>query len=428
MKRFFLALAAVVILALPISAYYERVYGDPVLIPVCGQEPACSGGGGSMGGSMGGGMHGGGMGGMRRGPSAPPVVNESRDSVPIDPAVVQASVKVWRGGQRAKMGSAVAVHSDAEHTYFLSNWHVAPDAGEKMFLIFPSKHVQRVEFMRSQQNVDLSWIRVQRQDWHKTVPLAERLPASGSTIFQVGYPGGKGPVSRTGRIMGTAGKDLMFELNVLGGDSGSGVFNSRNELIALIWGRDYQRPVSSAVHLTHVSRFVTTCMNGKRPGGPSISGGINNIGSVNPRPAAPPVINDLPTRPPVITEDRKPSGSEAAMKDLFQSIKDLREELKAQISNIKPVPGPKGEPGAPGVSGKPGERGPAGPAGTPGAAGKDGRPGKDADESAIRAEVETLRAELLRTQEEVRAMMTTINSLSGSVRIRVDEIPAVQPK
>ncbi|HJV91781.1 MAG TPA: tetratricopeptide repeat-containing serine protease family protein [Holophagaceae bacterium] len=68
-------------------------------------------------------------------------------------------------------------------------------------------------------------------------PLADRPPAAGASLIYHGYPGGKGPVTRTGSVRGSwsyLGDHLLeLDIELSSGASGGGLYNPAGELVGL---------------------------------------------------------------------------------------------------------------------------------------------------------------------------------------------------
>lgn len=104
--------------------------------------------------------------------------------------------------------------------------------------------------------------------------LAGDLPAVGDRVEQFGYGGMSGPVSYTakhkvGSVLGSAwdnGPELVTSIHSESGDSGSGVWNARGELVGLTAGNDSHGrhrgpalPLVTAVIGRHAAGFPSLC-------------------------------------------------------------------------------------------------------------------------------------------------------------------------
>jgi len=76
---------------------------------------------------------------------------------------------------------------------------------------------------------------------HKPAKLAHRLPQVGDTLWMVGRPADLGLIFRTGYYQGEISMPnlpsapwRLVSFVVAGGDSGSGIYNSKNELIGTV--------------------------------------------------------------------------------------------------------------------------------------------------------------------------------------------------
>ena len=71
------------------------------------------------------------------------------------------------------------------------------------------------------------------------VKFASHNPSTNERIKYVGYPKGR-LFQRQSTITKTINKDWYYaNLGIIKGCSGGGVFNKRNKLVGIIWGRDY---------------------------------------------------------------------------------------------------------------------------------------------------------------------------------------------
>lgn len=205
--------------------------------------------------------------------------------------------------------------------------------------------------------------------------------------MQVGYPGGRGPITRSGVVAGynvkpgTTRDARVFipSFNIDNGDSGSGIFlTSECALCGVCWG---QGPHAAAVELADVQRFYQTCLPiFCRPG-------------QKPPPIQPPPIQPAP-----------PSVIDSELAALRAKVAELESKLAAGAGK-----GPAGPPGPMGPVGPPGKDGTSG---TPGMPGLPGPPGNTPDVTALAKEIHALR-------EEVARQQATLKSMAGSFVVRV---------
>lgn len=102
---------------------------------------------------------------------------------------------------------------------------------------------------------DLALIRIGKENEMTAVNVASVAPAQGESVTQVGYPGGRGPITRVGKIVRPNGRDMVLSFRVQGGDSGSGVF-SPTGLVGVIWGAPVFGSGSYAVPYDAIRTFV----------------------------------------------------------------------------------------------------------------------------------------------------------------------------
>jgi len=355
----------------------------------------------------------------------------------VSPAVVAASVKVAvhsPEGARSGSGTVIAVGRNvADETQqialVLTNRHVLPNEpneaqGQFIAVTFPgSQHRYIGKWIGRDGTADLAAVAIRIDGNVPCVKLADQAPGRGTPIWQVGYPLGNGPVPRAGTVNGFLGtKDARtgadvweLSLSCTQGDSGSGIFRpSDGALVGVLWGGD--RGSCSCVGLHDVQRFTELCCRRwLRPGQPRVP--IQQPPQWPQNPGSGPVIVDppraptqpqQPAQPP--TQPQQPPPPQVDLGPLTAEIVALRKELaelraKPGIPGHQGPPGPQGipgPPGGPGIQGSTGLTGPPGPQGIP------GPPGRD------------LSAEVAALQTELSSLRSQFNSLSGSIRVRVE--------
>ena len=240
-------------------------------------------------------------------------------------------------------------------------------------------------------NADLAAIAILYDGGFGVVPVAETPVRQGEVVWQVGYPGGRGPVERDGGTLGQASdRTLFFRLNPNSrpGDSGSGIFRAADgSLVAVLWGGDGQR--TTATGLLEIHQFLDTYCVRSFPG-------------CRQRPSAPPApLPSQPGIPPPVV----PAPALAPVPDLAPVLAELK-LLRGQMEELRTL---KATPGPAGPSGQAGPRGSAGQDGMPGPQGPAGPPGMAPDLTSLRAEVAELRRQL--------------QELTANLRIKVIPIP-----
>ena len=177
--------------------------------------------------------------------------------------IVAASVKVSFGNWS---GSGTVFHVDTKRglAFIVTNHHVVPSERSMALVRFPGGKVCQAAFVCTETGPDISVIAVQADSATPFVPLAEASPPAGTPVFQVGYPGGRGPVRRSGVSAGqggvVAGKftDLKLRLGSDHGDSGSGIFRQIDgRLCGILWGGVQGTRATSAVPIEYLHKMIS---------------------------------------------------------------------------------------------------------------------------------------------------------------------------
>ncbi len=205
--------------------------------------------------------------------------------------IVAASVRVSRQGWKRDWsglavneqglpimmaGTGVIVQVDGASAYIVTNRHVCPK-DQAIKVAMPSGATLDAVWLGVDDVADLAAIKIEGDAATPFVPLADGSPTKGAAVFQVGYPGGRGPVKRTGNYVGfnggTVGGAKVIEVKCWTdhGDSGSGVFaQDTGRLVALVWGGIDKTDNTSCVGLDDLRRFTAKCFQisagtGKQP-------------------------------------------------------------------------------------------------------------------------------------------------------------------
>lgn len=286
-------------------------------------------------------------------------------------------------------GSGVLIYADSSCGIVLTAKHVTATGGTVEFS--NGRRLPASALMVASIS-DLAALRTGPPGLQPT-PLADRSPAIGETVWQVGYGGGRlkwtaGRYTGTQQYSDQDGRPFRaasFDFRVVSGDSGGPVFNSRREVVAIITGYNTDRPgpgarflASTAVPLATAQTLWQACLPRLRGGCPPAT----------PYPAPP----SVPPLPDLNLDDHFAKLEQK----LFERLKGLA------------VPGKDGKSGAPGPPGPAGVAGPPGPAGPPGAA---------ADTAALRAEIDDLRRQLAELQN--RNFEAQLLDADGTIRQRV---------
>jgi hypothetical protein len=184
--------------------------------------------------------------------------------------IVAASVKVviteqmtvrTPRGQESKVGlsigSGTCVQNDGSYGVVITNSHVVsggkpdgPQSSGAVTVEFPGQSPQQGRIIKRDTEHDLAAILITTTSATPFVPLAKDSAPAGSQVWQVGYPGGEGPVKRKASVKGyVVGQDqagrsqcnFMPGFTIYEGDSGSGVFSCGDGcLCGVMWGQQCQ--------------------------------------------------------------------------------------------------------------------------------------------------------------------------------------------
>lgn len=272
-----------------------------------------------------------------------------------------ASVKVFAqtgpngsGGS----GSGVLILVDGSSAWVVTNKHVTNgvSSAANVTVTFTSGQSVRATALSADTIADLCLVQIpSATNMPRPVTMAPKHVGNCTAVWQIGYPRGKGPVTRHGHSLGLgtySGQawNLSLALPCDLGDSGSGIFGPDGQLVGILWGGEGN--TSKAVPVEYCWGLLDRLgLRRRTPTAP-------------PRQGVPPPMPQVPTQPPT----QPPT-------DPFSPIVQA------------PLPGPAGP------KGEPGPQGPAG-VGLVGPAGPQGPPGPTANVSALQARVEALEAKL----------------------------------
>lgn len=251
--------------------------------------------------------------------------------------------------------------------------HVAPKAG-----------TYKLHFPKTGKVIDAQWLCASRADGGSNAPdlallvfsaddttpclkVAENEPAKGEDIWQVGYPQGRGPRDQHGKYSGSQGRSVGATIRAIPGDSGSGMFNAKGELVGVLWGWESNHG-TALTGLKDIQIFMDSeachpwgkIINWirRKPGSPSQppQGGGGGPGKPMPPDAGVP----RPAPPEELPQPKPQPPAASIPPDFQRAIDGILIELKAQremIAAMKPIPGPPGPPGKDGRDGKDGING-----------------------------------------------------------------------
>jgi hypothetical protein len=172
---------------------------------------------------------------------------------------VRSTVKVvcYRG-DITENGSGTVVYSSGGKSLVLTNRHVCPDADCEID-VYSKGNIYEGRWLGVADRGDLAVLEIGVE--LPAAPLAERPPANGDRLDRWGYPNGRRQKAKQGRFSFDVGFDdrygraRMDSVSVpsVKGESGSGEFNERGELVAVVFGGNNE---SLCVGLEDVRRCV----------------------------------------------------------------------------------------------------------------------------------------------------------------------------
>lgn len=343
-------------------------------------------------------------------PQYQPQPQQAANVIRTDSEIAKATcrVEIFKG-QGASCGSGVIV-AKREHDgtgggwwyCVLTNRHVVQGAGTDRWLTFPSGKRTYCYILGVDERADIAGIEFHSVETLPVVPLADVDPVQGETVWQIGYPHTRGPISRVGLFRGILSRSHLgapnysYTIATEQGDSGSPIINGKGQVVGLVWGGIPGE--SEAVGLPDLKRFTsekcirwfapaTTITARNPPPGTTISvGGGNQIPPVT-RPPAAPII---PQSPPQTPTTQPPAYSPVDANRLDRIEADLA-ALKAR----QPVAGPAG---------------PTGPAGERGPQGLPGPAGSNADVTVIIEQMTVIQKQMVALQKQIAAKDTSAGS------------------
>lgn len=258
--------------------------------------------------------------------------------------------------------------------------------------------------------------------------LAPAVTPTGAPVWKVGYPASNRRQQEVhrGTMGGTVhvgwGQSNNIAMRCSSGDSGGGIFDSKGQLVGVLWGGAGNE--TTACTFADTRRFVSEeCVRWLRPGKksprspPVVVAGPEPSGSCPSCPYPPGVSGGPePPAPGVPTAPSAPAGPAPTLSQIIAKL----DALEGALKNLPPGPaGPKGEKGDKGEAGAKGERGVAGERGPAGPPGPAGAPGKDADPQ----QVAQLQAQIAALQAQVAALSSSPSVVnkpqSGTIRLKV---------
>lgn len=135
----------------------------------------------------------------------------------------------------AKYGTGVVVKIDSEYTYILTNKHVAGGNKPAILNILHNKKSYSAEIVKKHYSQDLALLKVKGLIPTKQVVNGLAFPEIGEKVWTMGHHLGRPFIYGEGVYSSTNIKHDIYQLPVMGGCSGSGVFNKHGELMGLVY-------------------------------------------------------------------------------------------------------------------------------------------------------------------------------------------------
>jgi S1-C subfamily serine protease len=157
---------------------------------------------------------------------------------------VAASVKVINEKDgKEYCGSGTVVDVKNGRALVLTCKHLFEPGQGTLRVNFPDGSQRSARLVGQDDKADIAAVVIRGDGATPRVPVASAEAKEGETLFQVGYPGGEGPVSRAGECLGFRSRtesawNLHTAINTTQGDSGSGLFRSDRTLAGVLWGYD----------------------------------------------------------------------------------------------------------------------------------------------------------------------------------------------
>ncbi len=158
----------------------------------------------------------------------------------------QSCVRVNAKGRAMSWGGSGTVVEAGGKRYVISCRHVCPDGNAVYSVTLPDGSTRSVSFVAADGGADLAVLAA--PEGLAPVPVADEPPAPGTPTRQWGYPGGK-RTPKAGQVIGYTGglvpnprggyfRDFDVGAQSNPGDSGCGVFDPQDRLVAVVWGKD----------------------------------------------------------------------------------------------------------------------------------------------------------------------------------------------
>ena len=157
-------------------------------------------------------------------------------------------------GNKGWIGTGIIVKVTEDFTYILTNKHIAT-IGTHVFVNKNGK-LYKVEILKNSAFVDLALVRLDEKFPDKKAVRGFADHVIQEKVYSVGMYLGNSFIYTEGSVagLGILG-DLLVNLPFATGCSGSGIFNSKGEVVGLLWGGNY---VKKATYDTSKARCVPT--------------------------------------------------------------------------------------------------------------------------------------------------------------------------
>lgn len=234
------------------------------------------------------------------------------------------------------LGSGVIFANDNQYSYGLTNNHVIPQGSE--FTIKSPNYSQSMEGIRivSKSGLDLALFKVPYQ--LASIPLGTKYPEKSERVRQIGYPGGVGPSYKEGTSLGLLSYSqgspgvwhVTLRMRIIGGDSGSPVYNDNNEVAAIIWGSDGITAQAVPIEYAHQLIEQSCPWIPRRPGGVSPAQPVQPPVPSLPKPQVP--MQPYPQYPQYPPQD----DISKLIEDIRNNIRGIREDIGKLDCKPKP--------------------------------------------------------------------------------------------
>ncbi len=164
-------------------------------------------------------------------------------------------------------GTGIIVKQDAENTYILTNRHVAGGyTGEpvKIQIRHNAKFIL-TEVIKLHKSQDLALLKMKGSLKGKSVVRGLAYPNITEKVYTVGHSLGRPFMYGEGIYSGTIIDHDIYQLPVIGGQSGSGVFNSKGEVLGLVYSLSgsntgYDNTRANVIKGYYVKKFLEEIM------------------------------------------------------------------------------------------------------------------------------------------------------------------------